>query len=137
MKPLAALFCPFVVLLAVSVASAQQPQPHQITDEQKLLDFVPSPTEEMWFYLQEMRRYEDPQKAIRRRAEFKAAQRLLRIESQKWHGHSPSRPNADAALQTVRPEYVWVHKPDDPYLWVGSGVATLARRVAVEVISDE
>lgn len=49
-------------------------------------------TPEMWFYLQERQRYEDPQQAIRRRSEKRAARREQRIASRKWHGHSNSRP---------------------------------------------
>ena len=53
-------------------------------------------TSEMWFYLQERQRYEDPQQAIRRRSEKRAARREQRIALRKWHGHSNSRPQVSA-----------------------------------------
>jgi len=52
------------------------------------------PTPEMWFYEQELRRYEDPRTLVRRKAEFRAAQRQRRIESRKWFGLSNARPDA-------------------------------------------
>ena len=53
-------------------------------------------TPEMWFYLQERQRYEDPHQAIRRRSEKRAARREQRIAARKWYGHSNSRPQVSA-----------------------------------------
>lgn len=52
-------------------------------------------TPEMWFYLQALKRYDDPQNARRRRAEQVAAERRARIAAQKWFGISKSRPQAN------------------------------------------
>ena len=65
------------------------------------LDSVVSPgdlkaTPEMWFYDQAMRQYKDPKMAIRAKAEYRAAQRMRRIESMKWFGLSNSRPRASS-----------------------------------------
>ncbi len=51
-----------------------------------------TPTPEMWFYQQELRQFQDPHAMVRRRAEFKAAQRHARIESSAWFGIYNSRP---------------------------------------------
>lgn len=49
-------------------------------------------TPEMWLYVQEMRRFDDPANAQRRRAEQVAGARRDRIASRKWYGVSLSRP---------------------------------------------
>ena len=53
-----------------------------------------SPTPEMWLYQQQLRQYQDPKMAVRRRAEFRADQRQQRLAAQRWAGYSPSRPPA-------------------------------------------
>ncbi|REJ66622.1 MAG: hypothetical protein DWQ31_14350 [Planctomycetota bacterium] len=50
-------------------------------------------TPEMWFYLQERMRNDDPQVVLRRKAELKAQQRRQRIAARKALGVSTSRPN--------------------------------------------
>jgi hypothetical protein len=49
---------------------------------------------EMWLYAQEMRRRDDPKEAVRRKAEFRTAQRQKRIAAREWFGYSNARPNA-------------------------------------------
>jgi hypothetical protein len=49
----------------------------------------------MWLYEQERSRWEDPQAAVRRNAEFRASQRAYRIASMRWYGMSNSRPTAN------------------------------------------
>ena len=53
------------------------------------------PTPEMWFYVQERRRYDDPRAAVRRKAEFRARQRQQRIAAMKLFGESKQRPQVD------------------------------------------
>lgn len=52
-------------------------------------------TPEVWFYQQELRRYEDPHAAVRRKAEFRAWQRQRRVAAMQWYGFSNSRPQAN------------------------------------------
>lgn len=52
-------------------------------------------TPEMWLYLQELRRYDDPRLAVRRKAEFRADQRRRRIAAREWFGLSNMRPTAN------------------------------------------
>ena len=51
-------------------------------------------TPEMWLYVQERERYDNPQAAVRRKAELRAMQRQQRIASMKAFGMSKSRPIA-------------------------------------------
>jgi len=86
----------------------------------------PTMTPEMWLYLQEMRRYDDPQTMIRRRAEQRAAQRQLRIAARKWFGHSLSRPQANPVpfYSTYSP--YWTGGSWDPFAWQGSASRAVA-----------
>lgn len=49
---------------------------------------------EVWVYMQERQRYEDPKQAVRRKAEARASARQARLESRRWYGLSNSRPVA-------------------------------------------
>jgi hypothetical protein len=74
-------------------------------------------TPEMWFYEQERIRYEDPKKAVRRRAELRAAQRADRLAALKWYGHSNSRPtvNSTPTMSSYAP--YWGSNTYDPNRW--------------------
>lgn len=102
----------FVILAAIIAASAsstvlaQQSRGPQRGQKSSIKvkadqDQPPAPmslsemTPEMWLYLQELRRYDDPQMAVRRKAEFRADQRRRRIASREWFGLSNMRPRAN------------------------------------------
>jgi len=53
-----------------------------------------APTPEMWFYEQYLRQYQDPQMAVRQRAEIRAEQRRKRLAARRWFGLSNVRPMA-------------------------------------------
>lgn len=78
-------------------------------------------TPEMWFYEQAMRQYNDPNLAVRRAAEFRAEQRMRRIESRKWFGLSNARPTA--GVDPVHGDYSpgWTSNSFYPYRWMGGG----------------
>jgi len=103
---------------------------NQPINSQPSMDQV-TPTEEMWFYLQEMQRRDDPREAIRRRAEVKSQQRQQRLAAQKWFGWSQGRPNASPtpAMGVYSP--TWVGNGVSPYEWVGYGYTTTAVRINV------
>jgi hypothetical protein len=86
-------------------------------------------TETMWFYLQELRRYDDPQAVIRRKAEKKGDQRRQRLAAMKWFGWSQSRPTASSTPWTAVYSPSWVGNGADPYQWVGNAYLTTAIRV--------
>lgn len=78
-------------------------------------------TPEMWFYEQEMRRYDDPKAAVRARAEQRADARQARLTALKWFGYSNARPQASPTpfMGTYSP--AWTGNHADGYRWVGSG----------------
>lgn len=87
-----------------------------------------SPTPEMWFYEQERTRYEDPKTAVRRKAEFRAAQRQNRLASSQWFGINNSRPTASPTPYTGSYSPTWVGNTPDPYRWSGVGGASMVMR---------
>jgi hypothetical protein len=86
-----------------------------------------TPTPEMWFYEQERSRYEDTKSAVRRKAEFRAAQRAQREAAMKWYGLSNSRPTASPTPITGTYSPTWVGNTHDPYRWA-TGVTTVVVR---------
>jgi len=89
---------------------------------------------EVWSYLQEMRRLDDPKLNARRAAQFKAEQRRLRLESQKWYGYSNLRPVANPIpfMGTYSPS--WAGSPYNEYYWYGAGYPTSTVYVDQHVI---
>lgn len=84
----------FVCGLLASPAAAQQPA---TTSEQAQIEIGPSQvsaTPEMWLYLQEMQRHDDPAQAVRRNAEARAAERHTRLAALRAQGLSNGRPRA-------------------------------------------
>jgi len=68
-------------------------------------------TPEMYLYLHELKRYDDPKQAVRRKAELKTAQRNQRLAAQKWFGVSNARPMASAQ------PFMDLYSPR----WIGNG----------------
>jgi hypothetical protein len=81
-------------------------------------------TPEMWFYLHEQRREEDPQMVVRRNAEQRAAARRNRIAAMRWFGYSASRPRASATPFTGQYSPTWTGNSMHPYRWVGTSGVT-------------
>ena len=78
-------------------------------------------TPEMWFYQQEYQRYKSPQEAVRRKAEFRAAQRRNRLAAQRWFGFSNLRPTANPVPYYGSYSAAWVGSLWDPFAWSGQG----------------
>ena len=83
-----------IVFVAASLARADgpradRPQP-PAAPEISLGELEPTP--DMWIYTQEVRRADDPQTILRRRAEQQTAERKYRIAMRKSLGVSASRP---------------------------------------------
>ncbi len=78
-------------------------------------------TPDMWFYEQQLRRYEDPRNSVRAQAEMRTAQRQNRIAAMKWFGFSNSRPTAN--FDPVHGSYSprWVSNGYMPAQWQSSG----------------
>ena len=78
-------------------------------------------TPEMWFYMQEYQRYQQPKEAVRRKAELRAAQRQNRLEAQRWFGFSKLRPVANPIPYYGTYSPSWVGNAWEPYSWHGYG----------------
>ena len=82
-------------------------------------------TPDMWFYEQEMRRYDDPRTAIRAQAALKTAQRNARLAAMQWYGLSNSRPlsSCDPFHGVYSPR--WVSNGYMPSEWIPAGSTTI------------
>jgi hypothetical protein len=82
-------------------------------------------TPEMWLYMQQLQRHDDPELAVRRNAERRAAERHARIASRKWFGYSNVRPVASPTpvMGTYSP--FWAGNDPNPQRWNGVGVPVI------------
>jgi hypothetical protein len=62
-----------------------------------------APTQEMWFYEQNQKRYADPKVGVRQQAEFRSAERQRRMAALRWFGFSNQRPTA--ACDPIHDDY--------------------------------
>jgi hypothetical protein len=117
MKKLMVLFA-LTAVSPVTKAPAQEP----VAPEPTPARATQTPrTDNADFYRQRLRRYDEGAMAVRRKAQYRAQQRMLRISALKWFGMSNSRPTA-AALPwggTYSPR--WVSNSRRPQAWVGGG----------------
>ncbi len=79
-----------------------------------------TPTPEMWFYQQETKSYRDPKLAVRHKAEYRAAQREMRLAAQKWYGVHPSRPTSSTTPFQGETSAARFGGGRDPNLWPGT-----------------
>jgi hypothetical protein len=123
-------------LLAPAVARAQEsesrphPEPRPLrtkatTADQEFSLGQLTPTSEMWLYQQSLRRYSDPQAAVRRRAEFEADQRQARLAAQRWFGYSNSRPTVSPTPFTGNYSPMWTSNSPYSTEWRGVNSATI------------
>lgn len=123
------------LIVATSLASAQAQErgknPSPLDREISLGELQPTP--EMWFYQQEIKRHDDPKLAVRRKAEYRAAQRAMRIESQKWYGYSAARPLASVTPFNSVYSAGWIGNVGDNFSWTpwGTTYIVLPRARAV------
>ncbi|MEZ6113293.1 MAG: hypothetical protein R3C99_20100 [Pirellulaceae bacterium] len=75
---------------------AQQPWGVDAGGEPLPTEVLPQPTQEMWFYLQEMRRYDDRSRPCVAMPNSRRLSVVCGSETQKWYGYSASRPVAAA-----------------------------------------
>jgi hypothetical protein len=110
-----------LALLFGSTALAQQtPSKNIKTDEVSPSDISPTLTPEIWLYMQELRRYDDPKQAVRRKAEFRAQQRLNRLAAMRWYGVSNQRPLVFSSPWTSDYSPVWPGYGWNRYFWINS-----------------
>lgn len=68
-------------------------------------------------YQQQLLRQDDPWTAVRRKAEFNAAQRQQRLAAQKWFGFSNARPTVNATPWGVSYSATWASNTSRPFSW--------------------
>jgi hypothetical protein len=85
-------------------------------------------TPEMWLYLQEMHRHDDPKAAVRRKAEFRTAERLRRMAAREWFGYSNARPfvNPEPFHSSYSPRWA-ANNAMRPDQWIGNGRTAVRR----------
>jgi hypothetical protein len=93
----------------------------------------PGMTQEMWFYEQEQRQYNDPKLQARKRQEFAGQQRRMRIESRKWFGYSNLRPTVSNDPYNTPYQPHWVGNGPEGE-WVGVSSPSVVVRPVVTVI---
>lgn len=106
-----------VCWMCCSLAQAQEPAKQAPEMRRDISPGMVTPTPEMWFYEQERSRYEDPKAAVRRKAEFRAAQRGNRLASLQWYGFSNARPVASPTPWFGSYSPSWVGNTGDPNHW--------------------
>lgn len=106
-----------IVWTSALYVQAQDPRPASVRVQPPSSTASLSTTPEMWLYQQEQARHDDPQQAVRRKAELRAAERQSRIESMKWYGLSNSRPIVAPSpwFGTYGPS--WSSNSVDPMRW--------------------
>jgi hypothetical protein len=82
---------------------------------------APQVTPELWLYIQEQRRHDDPAQAVRRKAEYQAQQRMTRIASAKWYGYSNSRPESSPIPTMGTYSTGWTGNNFERYQWIAAG----------------
>lgn len=96
----------------------------------RLPELTPSEmSPELYLYLHEQRRLDDPKQAVRRKAEARSAARDSRIAAMKWYGMSNARPQANPVpfMGTYSP--AWVGNGGDRYDWHGIGWPSVTLRI--------
>lgn len=113
-----------IALFVASAAAGAEPADNQAAfpnEPYAISTDAITPTPEMWFYLQEQQRHDDPKAAVRRKAELRAAQRRNRLAAMKWYGLSNQRPRANPTPWFGVYSPMWVANLWEPYRWVGLG----------------
>lgn len=103
----------------VSRIDRQPPAPLPTVSTGTTTSSAPQISSEMWMYLHEEQRHDDPAQAVRRKAEYKANQRLSRINTSKWYGYSNSRPEASSIPFMGDYSPGWIGNGYSRYQWIG------------------
>jgi len=112
-----------ILLVPAAVpALADRPLAQQLGSESGISPGELRTTPEMWFYQQYQREYQDPKMAVRRAAEYRAAQRQQRLTAQKWFGFSNQRPQAGPDPFHGDWSPAWASNNEVyPYRWTATG----------------
>jgi hypothetical protein len=97
---------------------------------EKIPELNPSQvTPELYLYMHDLRRHDDPQQAVRRKAEARTAAREARITAMKWYGMSNARPQANPVpfMGTYSP--TWIGGRNERFDWYGPTWPSVSLRV--------
>ena len=122
-------FALVLFLLMVVPSAAQTPGDSRSSIHLSTSELAATP--EMWFFEQYLREYRDSKAMLRKKAEFRVAERERRVTMLKWYGTSNSRPSAGS--DPVHSEYSarWVsNNPYYPSRWAGYAAGTVVARSA-------
>jgi hypothetical protein len=86
-------------------------------------------TPELYLYMQDLRRHDDPQQAVRRKAEARTAARESRITAMKWYGMSNARPQANPVPFMGSYSPTWIGGRNERYDWYGPTWPSVSLRV--------
>jgi hypothetical protein len=111
-------------LLLAAIMGVSSPAQEAESGQNQDTDLV-TLTPEVWYYKQQLEKYNDPKVAVRRNAEFRAAQRMARLESMSWFGFSNARPVASPTPFTSMYSPAWQSNWHRPYAWYTSGRPTV------------
>ena len=104
---------------------------HVVRDshEEKIPELNPSQvTPELYLYMQDLRRHDDPQQAVRRKAEARTAAREGRITAMKWFGMSNARPQANPVPFMGSYSPTWIGSRNERYDWYGNTWPSISLR---------
>jgi hypothetical protein len=101
---------------------------HAATPSNEISAGSVTPTPDMWYYQQELKRYADPKLAIRRRAEQRADQRRERLASREWYGVSNTRPMVSTSPQYMPYSTFWGSNTYDVLRWRASPPSMIIAR---------
>jgi hypothetical protein len=104
--------------LQSSLASAQTSR-RADTDDYKLGSDSSATSPEMYFYLDQQRRHDDPKLSVRAKAEKRANERRQRIAARKWFGLSNARPLANPTPWFGTYSPMWSGSFWNPFVWSG------------------
>ena len=123
--------------LAQEVNEAKEPAPADAvrhvareSHAEKIPELNPTQmTPELYLYMHDLRRHDDPQQAVRRKAEARTAAREGRITAMKWYGMSNARPQANPVpfMGTYSP--TWIGGRNERYDWYGPTWPSVSLRV--------
>jgi hypothetical protein len=115
-------FCLGMLVLATICSTsvhAQQPLTAPKKDDVQVAP--PGVSPEIWAYIQELRRHDDPKLNAQRIAQFKTQQRQARLATQQWFGYSNLRPVVNPIPYSGQYSPAWTGNTWNEYNWAGGG----------------
>ena len=116
------LFALGILTVSLGITSPSQAQRVAKPDTTEPFPHISSDSNiapEMWFYMEEYRRYQSPKEAVRRKAQMRSQQRANRLAAQRWFGFSNLRPQASPVPQMGTYSPSWQANNWNPYGWTG------------------